>query len=58
MKNVKNEVGVPFSSEVSGKFLFTATPKVILSLSTLLLNSYNKESFLWVTRGRELEADF
>jgi hypothetical protein len=57
MKNVKNEVGVPFSSEVAGKFLFAATPKIILGLSTLLLNSYNRENFLWVTRA-ELEADF
>jgi hypothetical protein len=42
---------------VAGKFLFTATPKIILGLSTLLLNSYNRENFLWVTRA-ELEADF
>ena len=57
MKNVKNEVGIPFPSEVAGKFLFTTTPKMILGLSTLLLNSYNRENFLLVTRA-ELEADF
>jgi hypothetical protein len=56
-KNVQNEVGAPFPSEVAGKFIFSTTPKIIMGLSTLLLNSYNGDNFLWVTRA-ELEADF
>lgn len=57
MKNVKNEIGVPFPSEVAGKFLFIATPKMFMSVATLLLNSCKGENLLWVTRA-ELEADF
>ena len=57
MKNVKNEVGVPFLSQMAGKFLFIATPKMFMGISALLLNSYKGENLLWVTRAK-LEADF
>jgi hypothetical protein len=57
MKNVQIEVGVPFPSEVDGKFIFTTTPQMIMGLSTLLLNSQNGDNFIRVTRT-ELEADF
>jgi hypothetical protein len=57
IKNVQIEVGVPFPSEVGGKFIFTTTPQMIMGLSTLLLNSQNGDNFIWVMRA-ELEADF